>query len=304
MSLLYAPEHHSSLQQVCLLMWTFLGQITSDQQDVVLLPQLILKDTMRNSSDLNNVMQQLQPQSWMISQTYANYTMDPLQVFFSFSESPNDSYVTCMVSVMLFAFCFQLLMQLPLNHRGDEPLRFATLQPEFTLCKDMYLLVMGCAPDKECTEWLLLPLPQVGGNLQLFSLSPSHSSNMVGHIAIGSWQSHLIPSHSIHGGEGFLFQVVYHPMTQLTSNLLWGLNWVNLVWWSAIKLMNLLAPGWWSISLLSHNIYPGFMVRHPHLPTSHLNQSVSIIHFWTRQWRTLSMVWIQFSQTLSTCIPW
>ena len=60
------------------------GQMTLGQQDVVLPPQLIQRDTWRGSAGLTCVPQQPQPQSQMSSQAYANYDMGPLQVNFSF----------------------------------------------------------------------------------------------------------------------------------------------------------------------------------------------------------------------------
>ena len=46
------------------------------QQDVVLKPQLILRDAMRGSARLNNMPQQ-QPESQIPSQAYVNYAMGP-----------------------------------------------------------------------------------------------------------------------------------------------------------------------------------------------------------------------------------
>ena len=37
------------------------------------------------------------------------------------------------------------------------------------------------------------------------SAVPSHPIYMVGHTALGAWQSHLIPLPSLHGGEGSSF---------------------------------------------------------------------------------------------------
>ena len=53
-------------------------------EDVALLPQFILRDTMQGSAGLTNVPQQRQPQSQMPSQAYANYAMGPRQEIFSF----------------------------------------------------------------------------------------------------------------------------------------------------------------------------------------------------------------------------
>ena len=42
----------------------------------------------------------------------------------------------------------------------------------------------------------------MGSLLLLNKLSSSHSNYMVGHTALGAWQSHWIPQPSLHGGEG------------------------------------------------------------------------------------------------------
>ena len=119
--------------------------------------------------------------------------------------------------------------------------------------------------------------------------------------SLRAWQSHLIPLPSYMVWRGLLFQVVLDLMTLSTANLSWRLNLVILVWWSGIRLMNLCTPGWWGISLLDHKFILVWWVRCPLKPTSLLTQAVRIIPFWTRQWRTLNMVWILFSQTLVMC---
>ena len=59
---------------------TSVGQILLGQWDVVLLPQLILQDTLRDSAGLTHMPQQHIPQSWVSSQAYATYALGPLQV--------------------------------------------------------------------------------------------------------------------------------------------------------------------------------------------------------------------------------
>ena len=54
----------------------------SDQHYVVLPPQLILRNTVRNSVGLTTLLQWEQPQSQMNSQAYAKYAMGPPQVNF------------------------------------------------------------------------------------------------------------------------------------------------------------------------------------------------------------------------------
>ena len=62
------------------------GLAALGQHDVVMPPQLILRDTFRASIGLTTVLQQQQPQSQMFSQTYANNAMGPPQVHFVFQS--------------------------------------------------------------------------------------------------------------------------------------------------------------------------------------------------------------------------
>ena len=60
---------------------TSVGLTTFGQHDVVLLPRMILRDTIRGSACLTTLPQQEQPQSQMSSQAYANYAMGPPHMF-------------------------------------------------------------------------------------------------------------------------------------------------------------------------------------------------------------------------------
>ena len=76
------------------------------------------RDPLRGSAGLTHVPQQQQPLSWMPSEAYDNFGMDPLQVS-----------VMCLLCIMVFPFCFQVLMWLPCSPMGTQPLGFATSQP-------------------------------------------------------------------------------------------------------------------------------------------------------------------------------
>ena len=81
---------------------TSVGKITWGQQDVSLPPQLILRDTLRCSAGLTNMLQQ-HPESQMPSQGYANYAMGPQQVGYYFTVKPANDFL-CYV----FGVCFML----------------------------------------------------------------------------------------------------------------------------------------------------------------------------------------------------
>ena len=93
---------------------TSLGQTTSVQHDVILLPQLILRDIMRGSAGLTTKPQQQQLQSKIPPKAYANLVMCTPQVSFSFIVEPStNSLCHVLMSVMLFPFCFLVPMWLP-----------------------------------------------------------------------------------------------------------------------------------------------------------------------------------------------
>ena len=82
------------------------------------------------SVDFRTMPRQQQPQSEMPSQAYAKYAMGSLCVIFSFRvEHPKNSLCDVLVSVMVFAFCFQVPMWLPCSPVMAQPSGFATLQP-------------------------------------------------------------------------------------------------------------------------------------------------------------------------------
>ena len=69
------------------------------------------------------------------------------------------------------------------------------------------------------------------GSLLLLCLLFSHYPiYMVGHTALGAWQSHQSLHLPYMVEMGLLFQVWFHLMTQLTLNPQWALNLVVLVW--------------------------------------------------------------------------
>ena len=101
---------------------TSVGQTTSDQHDVVLPPQWILREAVRGSVSLTTMPEHQQPQSQMPSQAFVNYTMGPLLVSFSFrGNPPTNSLCHMLVSVMVFAFCCQIPILLPCSPKGVQP---------------------------------------------------------------------------------------------------------------------------------------------------------------------------------------
>ena len=90
---------------------TSVGLAVLDHHDVVLPPQLIPWDTMRDSVGLTTVLQQQQSQSEMPCQAYANYAMGPLQMnFLSQLSLPPYSLCFMFVLVIVFVFCFHVPM--------------------------------------------------------------------------------------------------------------------------------------------------------------------------------------------------
>ena len=134
------------------------------------------------------------------------------------------------------------------------------------------------------------------------SAVPSHSRNMVRHTALKAWKSHLIPLPSLHGKNGSSSPGGASPDYLVNSKSVVGLNLLILVW----------SSGWW---IYSHLVGRKFHCLITHLSWFH-GQGVNInwhptwtrlwglFCFWTRQWRTLSMVLTQSSQTPLTHQNW
>ena len=140
-----------------------------------------------------------------------------------------------LVSVLVYAFCFQMpcstsyslrwtqqLMSAPLKLFGSHPGQ-AYVHPG-----DGYLPTPGMHQVAAAST-----TSSKGSLLLLSQLSSSHSNNMVEHTAVGAWQSHTIPLPSLHGRVGLLFQAWLHwlhLMTWSTLNLWWMFNLMILVW--------------------------------------------------------------------------
>ena len=120
---------------------------------------------------------------------------------------PFQSYASHHFVFDVFGVCSEVCFQVPcwmpyslmgLNHWGlhhCNPL-------ELTHGRHMPNLVMVIGPHKVCIEWLLPPLLGVGEPHATQSAVPNHPICMVGHTALGAWQSQLVPPPSLHGGEG------------------------------------------------------------------------------------------------------
>ena len=102
---------------------------------------------------------QQQPPSLMPLLVYVNYAMDSPQVGFFFRvESPIILYITCLVSILVSVFYFQVPSWMPYSPKGAQPLGFVPLQPFGVYPWQAYV-----GPHLVCIEWLLPPLPQVRG---------------------------------------------------------------------------------------------------------------------------------------------
>ena len=201
----------------------------SGQHDMVLPPPMTLK----NSRDVGSAtVPHQQPQSQMPFQVYANYAM-VLHTKVSLSELSLPPFFICLVSVMVYTLCFQVLCWMQSSPMGAQPMKFTPLQP------------FGAYPWQAYVQpgdghWPIPGMQRVaapsttfaGGSLLLLNQLPSsHSKYIVGHRILGGFQSVI---QSLHlpcvVGRGLLYQVWLHVMTQLTLNLWWALNLLILVW--------------------------------------------------------------------------
>ena len=217
--------------------------VTSGQHDA--LPPLLTPRNFGGVVGLATVLQQ-QAKSQMPLQVYANYAMGPSWVGFSFRvECPTILYIICLVSVLVYAFCFQVPCWMLYSSIGAQLLGLHHCNPlELTHGRHMCSLTMVIDPHQLCTEWLLLHCLSRGNLLLPNQLSSSHSNYMVGHTAFGAWQR-VTQSLNLPWivRRGLVFQVWFHLITQSALSLQWALNLVILVWWLGIRLISLLTPG-------------------------------------------------------------
>ena len=109
---------------------------------------------------------------------------------------------------------------------GAQPLEFAPLQPfgaypcqAYVWPGDGHQLTPGmhrvAAPSGVLSRGSLMLLSQ---------LFPSHLNDMVGHTALGAWQSHRIPLPSLHGEEGSPFPGLVPSDDMIDSESLVGIK--------------------------------------------------------------------------------
>ena len=208
----------------------------------------------------------------------------PPQISFSFRvKPPNKSYVMCWCLLWCFLSGFRFPFCCHVNLWQLQPLGLQHLSLlEYTLGRHMTLLVMICGPCQECIKWLLLPALSRLRLVLLITLSPQQFQQHGGAYSFGGSAESPDPPPSLHCEEGSSFPGSAPPNDKVTPNMWLGLNLMILVKWFGIRLMNLLAPCQWSVSLLDHTFILVSWVRCPHSPTLYLSQAVKIILLCTR----------------------
>ena len=275
---LCAAGHHSSLWLK--MSHTSVGSAPLGQYDVVLTPQLILRDTMRGAVGLTTVLQPQHSQSQMPSQAYGNYVMGYPRGSFLFQSWAFHSFIMLYVGAFYgFDFCFQVPMWLPCSPMGAELLGFAVLHlwGEYPL---QAYVPSHDGPCQEYTKLLFLPLLWVGGaSCTSFSWLPAIP------LYIGAY----IPPSDTVNSESVM------SVKSGDSGVVTG-YWVDEFThtWSVDCFVA------WSL------IYSGLTGKVSTLPTSSLNQVLRITAFWTKQLKTLSMVlilssWTKQLKTLAWC---
>ena len=135
--------------------------------------------------------------------------MGPPQVGFSFrAEPPSILYFSMLGSVLVYAFCFSGAILDAVFTYGESTHwgLYHCNSLEIIHGRHMCNLVMVISPHQVCTEWLLPPLLWVGGaSSYSISCPPAIPTNGGAYSFGGLAESHLIPSPSLHGGEGSSF---------------------------------------------------------------------------------------------------
>ena len=105
---------------------------------------------------------------------------------------------------------------------GAQPLGFAPMQPLGIYPWQVYVQPGDCHWPTPGGHRLAAPSSTLSrGSLLLLSLLfPTHPIYMMGNTALATWQRVTTSFHLAYMvGRGLLFQVWFHPVTQLTLNL-------------------------------------------------------------------------------------
>ena len=181
------------------------------------------------------------------------------------SWAPTVLYIICLLSVLVSAFYFQVPCWLPYSPMGAKPLGFALLQSLGVFPWQAHVQPGDGHQPTPGMHRVAAPSTTLSrGSLMLCSqLFPSHPYG--GAYSFGGLAgSHSIPLLPYMVGRDLLFQVWFHVMTQLTLNLKWTLNLVNLVQLLGIRLTSLLTPGLQSGLLFITTFILGSLVRCHH----------------------------------------
>ena len=122
-------------------------------------------------------------------QAYANYATGSPQVGFFFRvEPPTVLYITCLVSVLVTVFYFQVPCWMPYSPLGAQPVGFAPLQSLGVYTWQAYVLPgNGHWPTPSMYRVAAPSTTLSGGSLLLLCLLfPSHPICMMGHTALGA----------------------------------------------------------------------------------------------------------------------
>ena len=193
---------------------------TLGQHEVVLPPPLMLRGS-EGVIGLAPVPQQ-QPPSLMPLLAYASYAMGSPQVGFFFRvEPPTILYIICLVSILVYAFYFQVPSWIWYSPVGAQPLGFAPLQPfgvypwqAYVQPGDGHRSMPGmhrlAAPsttlsrgEPSATQCCSLTISSIWWGIQHWGLSRVTQSLCLPYMM----------------GRDLLFQVWCHQMTSLTLNL-------------------------------------------------------------------------------------
>ena len=160
---------------------------TLSQHDVVL-PPLLTPKCPGGVIGLASVPQQ-QPPSSIPLQAYANYAMGSPQVGFLFRvEPPTVLCITCLMSVLVSAFYFQVPYWMPCLPLGAQLFGFALLQPFGTYLWQAYVQPDdGHGPIPGMHRVAAASTTLIRGNLMLLiQLFPNYPIYMVVHTALGT----------------------------------------------------------------------------------------------------------------------
>ena len=204
---------------------TSVGLAASGQHDVILSPQLIVRDTVRGFVGLTATSSVLDAFSGICKLCSESSSGE---ISLSELSLPLIPYVCACYDVCFLLSSFHVADML-MNGGSTVGACIAATLWSIPLERHVYLLVMVCGQCQECSVWLRLPLLQVGG-ASSYSFSCPQLFHLYGGVQIWGPVRGTPDPFTFPTWKGWVVFSKSHLMTWSTLNPWWVLNLMILVW--------------------------------------------------------------------------